>query len=346
MRVLVTGHEGYIGSVLAPVLAEAGHEVVGLDTGFYDTCLLGPPPPPVPTIRLDLRDVTPDLLAGFDAVVHLAALSNDPLGDLAPEITYAINRDASLRLAAAAQQAGVARFLYASTCSVYGAGGDGLVDESAALRPLTPYAISKIEVERGLHRLAGDTFCPVSLRNATAFGHSPRLRGDIVLNNLMAWAYLTGTVRVLSDGTPWRPLVHVRDIAAAFLAALEAPADAVHDRAFNIGSEVCNVQVRDIAEAAAQEVPGATVDITGETGNDPRSYRVDFSAFRRAVPGFRTAWTIEDGARELHEAYRRFGLTMDDFTGRFTRLARLRDLQAAGRLSPDLRWAYSGADVS
>lgn len=339
MRVLVTGHQGYLGTIAAEVLAEAGHEVVGLDTGFFRDCLLGPAPEPPPTLAADLRDVEARHLEGFDAVVHLAALSNDPLGNLAPEITYDINHHASVRLAKAARDAGVARFLYSSTCSVYGSsGGDELVDEDAPLAPITPYAISKVRVEEDLHQLASPTFSPVSLRNATAFGYSPRLRADIVLNNLMAWAFLTGEVKVLSDGTPWRPLVHARDIVAAFLAVLEADRDVVHDRAFNVGSASENVRVSDIAETVANTLPGCVVNITGETGNDPRSYRVDFARINQAVPAFKPQWTVAEGAEELLRAYRDYGLTEQAFARTFTRLAWLRHLEEVGRIDESLRW--------
>jgi nucleoside-diphosphate-sugar epimerase len=281
--------------------------------------------------------VTADLLAGVEAVIHLAALSNDPLGSLAPELTYDINHRAAVRLARLARDAGVGRFLYASTCSVYGAaGGDELVTEDAPLRPVTPYAESKVRVEDELFALADAGFCPVSLRNATAFGFSPRLRADIVLNNLVGHAVLAGQVRVLSDGTPWRPLVHAQDIAAAFAAALVAPRDAVHGRAFNVGSEQNNVTVAEIADAVVATVSGSTLAITGESGADPRSYRVDFSAVRTALPDFAPQWTIEDGARELHHAYTTHGLTREAFDRRFTRLARLSDRQAAGELADDL----------
>ncbi|MFD9881040.1 NAD-dependent epimerase/dehydratase family protein [Streptomyces alboflavus] len=340
MRVLLTGHQGYLGTVMAPVLKAAGHEVVGLDSGLFADCVLGPAPADPPGPGVDLRDVTAEHVAGVDAVIHLAALSNDPLGSLAPELTYDINHHASVRLARLAREAGVRRFLYASTCSVYGAaGGDELVAEDAPLRPVTPYAESKVRVEDDLHALADGDFSPVYMRNATAFGYSPRLRADIVLNNLVGHALLSGEVLVMSDGTPWRPLVHAADIARAFTAALGAPREAVHDRAFNIGSEVNNVTVAEIAEQVAEAVSGSKVVITGETGADPRSYRVDFSRFRDAIPGFDCEWTVKRGALELADAYKKFGLTREDFEQRFTRLAVLRAASDAGAVDDTLRWS-------
>lgn len=338
MRVLLTGHQGYLGSVMAPMLADAGHTVVGLDSGLFAGCVLGPAPDDPPGLDVDLRDVPLTALEGFDAVIHLAALSNDPLGSLAPQLTYDINHRATVRLARLARDAGVQRFLYASTCSVYGAtGGDELVNEDAPLRPVTPYAESKVRVEDDLRILADSRFTPVFLRNATAFGFSPRLRADIVLNNLVGHAHLSGEVRVLSDGTPWRPLVHARDIARAFIVALEAPQVAVHAQAFNIGTERNNVTVAEIADEVAAAVPGAKVVITGQTGADPRSYRVDFSRFRTAAGGFDCEWTVKAGAVELIDAYRRYGLTRHDFDQRFTRLAVLREWTATGWLDATLR---------
>lgn len=341
MRVLLTGHQGYLGTVMAPILRANAHEVVGLDAGFFADCVLGDLPGDPPGLTMDLRDVTVDQLRGFDAVIHLAALSNDPLGALAPEITYDINHHASVRLARLAKEAGVRRFLYASTCSVYGAAGADLVTEDAPLRPITPYAESKVRVEDDVAVLADSGFSPVFLRNATAFGFSPRLRADIVLNNLVGYATLTGEVKVLSDGTPWRPLVHARDIAWAFANCLTAPPAAIHCRAFNIGTEANNLTVADIARAVVEAVPGSTLNITGESGADPRSYRVDFSAARSAI-GFRALWTVQAGADELFQEYTARGLTYDDFFQKFTRLPHLERLRDSGLLDESMRRIQPG----
>ena len=338
MRVLLTGHQGYLGTVMAPILAAAGHEVTGLDSGLFADCVLGSlDHPDVEGVSADIRDVTVEQLQGFDAVVHMAALSNDPLGALAPEITYDINHHASTRLGKLAKEAGVKRFAYASTCSVYGAQtGDNLVDEDAALKPVTPYAISKVRVEDDLNQIADADFVPFHLRNATAFGFSPRLRADIVLNNLVGRAILTGEVTVLSDGTPWRPLAHAEDIAGAVVAGLAAPADVVRARAFNVGSETNNRTVAEIAQAVIEAVPGSTLNITGEAGNDPRSYRVDFSRARKELD-FEAKWTIADGAQQLADEYRARGLTQQSFDEVFTRLAVLNRRQAAGELDGNMR---------
>lgn len=344
MRVLITGHHGYIGSVTVPALQDAGHEVIGLDTFFYEGCDLRSGRE-VPALRLDLRDVQPKHLDGLDAIVHLAALSNDPLGALNPQLTSRINYRGTVDLALAAKRAGVSRFIFASSCSMYGAAAaDTAVDEDAPLRPVTAYAESKVRSEEALARLADDSFCPVSMRNATAYGVSPRLRVDVVLNNLVGWAFTTAKVRILSDGTPWRPLVHVQDIAAATLALLQAPNELVRGQAFNIGSNDENYQVRQLAQIVQEAVSDCEIEYAGSGDPDPRSYRVDFGRFSRAFPGFSFIWSAERGAGELREAYERVGLTFEEFEGdRYTRLRRLQRLRTRGAVDDELRWCRAPA---
>ena len=338
MKILVTGSLGYIGAVTVPVLRAAGHDVVGLDTDYYRGCDLGDSPPD-PELRLDVRDVEPKHLKGIDGVVHYAALSNDPLGDLDRELTLQINHQATVRLAKAAKTAGVSRFVFSSSCSMYGSAGDDELDETAPLRPLTAYAESKVRAEEELAGLADSDFAPVFMRNATAYGVSPRLRADLVLNNLVAWAHTTGKVRILSDGTSWRPLVHVEDIAAAALAALEAPSELVRGEAFNVGANAENHQVRDLAELVRETVGDCTVEYAGAGDRDPRSYRVSFDKLSRVLPAFRASWTARKGAAELVEAYRETRLDLAKFeSSAFTRLARLRELLDSGELADDLRW--------
>jgi nucleoside-diphosphate-sugar epimerase len=339
MKILLTGHHGYIGSVTAPVLRAAGHVVVGLDTLFYEGCDLGPDANGVPLLRLDVRDVEARHLGGFDAVVHLAALSNDPLGELSPALTSAINFEATVGLARAAREAGVGRFVFASSCSMYGAGSADAVTEEAPLRPLSAYAESKVRSEEALASLADSSFSPVFMRNATAYGVSPRMRVDLVLNNLVAWAYTTGAVKIMSDGTPWRPLVHIEDIARTTAAILAAPREFVHAEAFNVGADSENYQVRDLAEIVRDTVGGCEVEYAGTGDPDPRSYRVDFSRLRRTFPNLELRWTARRGAEEILAAYRSIGLTLADFEGhRFVRLKHLKLLLERDELDPELRW--------
>lgn len=339
MRVLVTGHAGYIGAVLVPMLRAQGHHVCGLDTFLFEDCDLSDVEPPDREIRRDLRDIEPADLADIDAVVHLGALSNDPLGDVNPGVTYAINRDASIRLAGLAKAAGITRFVFASSCSLYGAGStDDLLDECAAFNPVTPYGESKIMVEQALEGLADDAFSPTYMRNATAYGLSPRQRLDIVVNNLTAWAVVTGKVRLQSDGMAWRPLVHVRDICGAILAVLAAPRDLVHDEAFNVGRSDENYRIREVAELVGAAVPGSEVTFAEGAGSDARDYRVSFDKIEERL-GWQAEWTVARGAAELADAFRAAGLGEADLDGpRFIRLRRLRELTDSGRLDDDVRW--------
>jgi len=342
MRVLVAGDRGYIGAVMVPLLSAAGHDVEGLDLGLYEGCDLGPAPayPSGASTRAacDMRDVTAGQLADYDAVICLAALSNDPLGDLNPGATHSVNLDGTMQLARAAKAAGAGRFLFASSCSLYGAAGSGAVAEDADLYPVTAYGETKVQAERALSALADDDFSPTYLRNATAYGASPRLRLDIVVNNLTAVATTTGEVRLQSDGTPWRPLVHIEDISRAFLAMLEAPRELVHNEAFNVGRAVDNVQIRQVAEMVRDAVPGSTVTLAEGAGPDLRNYRVDFSKLDDTFPGLKLRWSVREGIEELAGAYAKYSMTLDDFnSSRYVRLRRIRELLTAGTVDEMLR---------
>jgi nucleoside-diphosphate-sugar epimerase len=340
MRVLVTGHDGYIGCALVPALSRAGHHVVGLDNYLFAECTLGPDVAPVESLRKDVREVEAHDLEGFEAIIHLAGISNDPLGNLHPECTYEINYRASVRLARLAKQAGVERFMFASSCSNYGAAdSEAILAEDAAFNPVTPYAESKVLVERDVSQLADRHFTPVFLRNATAYGVAARLRADLVLNNLVGWAYLTGAVRLKSDGTPWRPIVHIEDISEAFIALLEAPRDLVGNQAFNVGRTEENYQIRDLARIVMETVPGSVVTSAEGAGPDKRCYRVNCDKIRKTVPAFQPRWTAREGARQLYEAYMRYGLTLADFEGaRYMRIQHVKKLQSEGKLDLNLKW--------
>lgn len=343
MRVLVTGHDGYIGKILVPLLRSAGHEVAGMDSGLYTGCGIGGEGDDVETTKVDIRDATPQDFAGVDAVINLAAISNDPLGNLAPDTTGQINHRGAVHVATMAKQAGVTRFMQSSTCSIYGAHGDEVLDESAEFYPVTAYGEAKVAAEADISALADDDFSPTFLRNATAYGVSSRLRGDLVVNNLTAYAYATGEVLIKSDGTPWRPLVHIEDISTAFLAVIEADRDVIHDEAFNVGGNDENYQVRQVAEHVEQVVDGSKIAFAGDAGPDKRNYRVDCSKIVDRL-GWQQQWTVRRGVEELLETYQQMGLTVEQLTGpSLIRLERVRELQSSGQLDQALRWQTHGA---
>lgn len=338
MKVLLTGHRGYIGSVLTPMLLERGHAVTGLDSDLFRGCTFAGKLAETPTIEKDIRDVVIDDVAGFDAVIHLAGLSNDPLGDYQPKLTEEINFKASIHLARLAKRAGVSRFLYASSCSNYGAAGADFLDEAAPFNPVTPYGISKVNVERAVAPMADENFSPTFLRASTAYGLSPRIRFDLVVNNLTAWAFTTQQVYLKSDGSPWRPIVHVEDIALAYIAVLEADIELVHNQAFNVGQTTENYQIREIANLVQAIVPKCRIEYAPDAGPDTRCYRVDCNYIGRRVHAFKPQWTVRRGIEQLYESYSSVGLTLDDFEGeRFKRIAHIKKLVRDGEIDQDLR---------
>jgi nucleoside-diphosphate-sugar epimerase len=344
MRILVTGHLGYIGTVMVPIFLSEGFDVAGLDSDLYRSCTFGEQPVKIPNIYKDIRDMEIDDVKGFDAVCHLAGLSNDPLGDFNPELTYDINYKASVRLAEMAKEVGVKRFVFSSSCSCYGAAGDQMLTEQAEFNPVTPYGQSKVWTERDISHMADDNFSPVFLRNATAYGVSPRLRFDLVLNNLTAWAFTTGKIMMKSDGSPWRPIVHIRDIALAFLTVLNAQRELVHNEAFNVGLTSDNLQIRDIAKIVGQTVPDCEVQFAEGASPDRRNYRVNCNRLPEVLTSFKPQWDARRGAQELYQAYKKYGITLDDFEGpKYQRIGHIRKLIKEGILDENLRFKKNGS---
>lgn len=332
---------------MVPMLIAEGYDVVGLDSDLFEQCTFGEEIRRIPALRKDIRDVERSDLEGFDAVIHLAGLSNDPLGDLNPALTHEINCIASVRLARLAKNAGISRFVFSSSCSNYGAGGEALLDEESPFNPVTPYGVSKVRVEQELAKLASPDFSPTFLRNATAYGVSPRLRFDLVLNNLVAWAFTTGLVYIKSDGTPWRPIVHVTDISRAFIAVLRAPRDLVHNQAFNVGRNGDNYRIRDLADIVKETVPGCRIEYAKDAGPDKRCYRVNSSKIVRVLQEFKPQWNARKGAQELYEAYQKVGVRLEDFEGpKYKRIDHIKQLLKSGRLGQDLRWRKEEYEVS
>ena len=346
MKVLVTGSNGYIGTVLTPMLLKEGHDVVGLDIDLYERCTFTGKIPEIPTLKKDVRDVQEDDLFGFDAIIHLAGLSNDPLGDYRPEITEEINGNASIRFAKLSKKAGIQRFLFASSCSNYGAAGSDFLDENADFNPVTPYGVSKVKVELALQKIANEKFSPVYIRASTAYGMSPRIRFDLVVNNLTAWAFTTGQVYLKSDGSPWRPIVHVEDICRAYIAALHAPRELVHNQAFNVGTTTENYQIHEIADIVKDVVPNCRIEFAPDAGPDKRCYRVDCNNIAKKLRDFKPQWTARRGVEQLFEAYKSVGLSLEEFEGpKYKRIAHIKKLVSKGMLDENFRWIDAGDEI-
>jgi nucleoside-diphosphate-sugar epimerase len=339
MRVLVTGSHGFIGTTLVSMLTSEGHEVVGLDSDLYRYCTYGQDLPNIEHIRKDIRDIEKSDIVGFDAVMHLAGLSNDTLGDLNPKLTFEINHEASVKLAKIAKDVGVKRFIFSSSCSNYGAAGDRMLDENAAFNPVTAYAVSKVFVERDVGKLASSDFSPTFLRNSTAYGVSPRIRFDVVLNNLTAWAFTTGHILLKSDGTPWRPVIHIEDISRAFIAVLHSSREKIHNQAFNVGQNTENYQIRELADFVKMTVPKCNIEFDANAGPDKRSYRVDFSKYEKTFPDYKLQWDAKSGTQNIYTSYKRYGLKKEEYEGeKYKRIEHIKYLLRTSQLDSTLRW--------